>query len=56
MKHFMKNIKAYIVYMKFKNNWENGLKSSKSEIAFVRKIAKMKTNKPKRNNLKENED
>ena len=42
--------------MKFKNNWENGLKSSKSEIAFVRKIANMKTNKPKRNNLKENED
>ena len=42
--------------MKFKNNCENGLKSSKSELAFVRKIAKMKTNKPKRNNLKENED
>ena len=52
----MKNIKGGIVHMKFKNNWENGLKSSKSEIAFVRKIAKMKTNKPKRNNLKENED
>ena len=40
----MKNIKGEIVqvHMKFKNNWENGLKSSKVEIAFVRKITKMK--------------
>ena len=52
----MKNIKGKIVLMKFKNNWENGLKSSKNEIKFARKIANMKTNKPKRNNLKENED
>lgn len=42
--------------MKFKNNWENGLKSSKKEIKFARKIAKMKTNKPKHNNSKGNEE
>ena len=52
----MKNIKAEIVHMKFKNNWENGLKSSKDEIKFARKIAKMKTNKPKRDNSKGNEE
>ena len=52
----MKNIKGGIVHMKFNNNWENGLKSRKDEIKFARKIAKVTTNKPKRNNLKENDD
>ena len=42
--------------MKFKNNWENGIKSSKDEIKFARKIANMKTNKLKRKNSKNEEE
>ena len=52
----MKNIKGKKLHMKFKNKWEDGLKSSENEIKFARTIAKMKTNKPKRKNSKNEEE
>ena len=48
-------IKVYLrggKYMKFKNKWENGLKSSKKAIEFSKTVKYMKTEKPKKNHEK----
>ena len=53
MKLIMKSIKTKEnINMKFKNKWENGLKSSKKAIAFSKAVEYMKTEKPKKNHEK----